>query len=184
MTRTKDILMQMREEESFEERMGIEEEDFFISPIDINSIKPSLATSEQIANGIIQAIKEGRISPMEFAVKKKCIADGLELAFKDPEVKKMAVEEVERHGKSGATLYGASIKVTSKTEYDYSKDEKWKQLHESIAPVVKQMKEQEERIKSACKNNASLVNTETGEVIASIVPSPTTSTIAVSFKKK
>lgn len=193
-----EIFMQMREEESFEQRMGIHDEYHQneemmeeinalhgnVPPIDIGLMVPSLQTSEQIANGIIQAVKEGQITPLELAVKKKCLVDALDMALKDKDVMKACIEEVEQYGKDGAKIFGATVKVTSTVKYDYSKDPKWQELNNSIAPVLAEIKEQEERIKVACKQQASLTDTETGEIIASIVPAPRTETVAVSFKKK
>lgn len=155
-----------------------------VPPIDLGLMQPSIATSEQIANGLIAAIVEGRISPLEFVVKKKCVMDAFELAFKNEEVKNLAIAEVERCGKEGASLYGATIKITSTSKYEYEKDPRWKQINDSLADGLAARKEQEEKIKQACKLNGSIVDQETGEVIAQQVPNPRTDTIAVSFKTK
>lgn len=190
MTRTKDLALEYQEQQYDHDRIAQEHYEselaqlrHLVPPIDLGLMEPSPATSEQIANGIIEAVKEGRINPIELAVKKKCISDALELAFKNDEVKRMVVGEVEKYGKEGAAMYGATIKVTSTGKYQYDADPKWRQLNESIAPALKAIKEQEDKIKTAVKNNCSLVD-ENGEIIASIVPCPKTDTVAVSFKKK
>jgi hypothetical protein len=188
MTRTKDLFMEQQErdyeQENFEMMNELHELHHNVPPIDLGLMQPSLQTSEQIANGIIEAVKEGQINPIELAVKKKCIVDAFELAFKDDEIKKMVVSEVERYGKEGATMYGATIKVTSTGKYEYSKDQKWASIKAGMKEMEEALKAQEERIKAACKNNASLIDNETGEVIASVVPCPKTDTVAVSFKPK
>jgi hypothetical protein len=183
MTRARDMFLEQQEQD-FNDRMNdLHDEEYYIAPIDINSLKPSQATTEQIANSIIDAVREGRISPIEFAVKKKCILDAFELAFKNEEIKKMVVSEVEQYGKEGASLHGATVKITSTSKYDYSKDPKWAAIKDDMKEMEAALKAQEEKIKIACKNNASLVDSETGEMIASIVPCPKTDTVAVSFKK-
>jgi hypothetical protein len=185
MTRTKDLALEQQENE-FDAFLRLQQEQELraLEPIDLGTLRPTAATSEQIAGGIIEAVKEGRINPIELAVKKKCITDAFEMALKNEEIKSMCVSEVEKYGKEGATMFGATIKVTSTAKYDYSKDPKWKELNDSIADTLKLIKDQEERIKVACKNNASLIDQETGEVIASVVPCPKTDTVAVSFKSK
>lgn len=183
MTRTKDLALDQQEQD-FNERMSqLHEEEYYIAPIDISSLQPSQATSEQIANSIIEAVKEGRIDPIEFAVKKKCIVDAFDLAFKNEEIKKMVVGAVEQYGKEGANVFGATVKVTSTGKYDYAKDSKWAQIKEGMKEMEDALKAQEDKIKTACRNNASLVDNDSGEIIASIVPCPKTDTVAVSFKK-
>lgn len=139
-------------------------------------------TSVCFASSIIEAIKDGKIDPLEFAVKKKLIIDALELAAKDAEVKEMMLTEAAKQGKDHNVL-GAKISVRSFPRYQYGSDPKWKELKDSIAPVEQKMKEQEKKIQTACKNNCSLVSDD-GEVIASIVPAPATESIIVSFSKK
>jgi hypothetical protein len=79
---------------------------------------------------------------------------------------------------------GATITTGSRKKYNYAQDKRWKQWSDEIAPIVKQMKEQEERIKTAVKNGADLVERSTGDLLAECVEAPATNFIAVSFKKK
>jgi hypothetical protein len=150
MVHSDEIYMEMRESEHIdsEERMKdyVESGKFeaqqydgevsqlhhLVPPIDLALMEPSMATSEQIANGIIEAIKEGRISPLEFAVKKKCIEQALEAAFKDEEIKDMTITEIEKYGKAGASCMGATLTVKSIRKYEYEADPKWKELNEGI----------------------------------------------------
>jgi hypothetical protein len=105
------------------------------------------------------------------------------MVMKDPSVKRLAIEEVQANGKAGCTKLGAKVSVTGRTTYQYDKDAKWVEIKAEMKPLEEKLKEQEEKIKVACKNNASLVNDD-GEIVASIVPSPTTESIAISFAKK
>lgn len=139
--------------------------------------------STDIAMQIINAINEGFINPLEFAVKKKLVVDALDMVMKDASVKRLALEEVQTHGKEGCTKLGAKITVTGRATYQYDKDPKWAEIKAEMKPLEEKLKAQEEKIKAACKNNASLVSAD-GEIIASIVPAPTTESIAVSFAKK
>ena len=171
------------EETNYADMRRREEEQQYEATINLTSLQPSPATTEQIANDIVTSILEGKVNPLEFVVKKKCITDALDMALKNEEVKKMCITEVEKYGKEGATCLGAKVTLTTKRTYKYEADPKWRELNQSIAEASAQIKAQEEKIKVACKTNSSLVDQETGEVIASVVPAPETTSIAVSFKK-
>lgn len=170
-----------------------------LEPIDIEFIKPDgelvemqfgdgkiekfSGTSADLAEKIIHNIREGFISPLDFAVKKKLITDALDIAFKNDTVKKMTIEEVQKYGKE-ATALGAKLSITNRPTYQYSADPVWAQLKASIADVEAKLKAQESKIQAACKNGGSIIDTETGEILASVVPAPSTTSVAVSFKKK
>lgn len=162
--------------------------------LDLNTLNPDEGTvkldkdtlnikSSDIALQIINAINEGFINPLEFAVKKKLVIDALEMVMKDPSVKRLAIEEVQANGKDGCTKLGAKITVTGRATYQYDKDPKWAEIKAEMKPLEQKLKDQEEKIKAACKNNASLVSDD-GEIIASIVPAPSTESISISFAKK
>jgi hypothetical protein len=141
-------------------------------------------TSVDIANGIINSILDGKVNALDFAVRKKLLIDSLEMAAKNPDVKKMCISEVEKYGKGGAVLLGAKVTITGRRQYQYSEDPTWKSLKKSIAKTEEQIKEQEKKIQAAVKNNCSMVDSDTGELIASVVPAPESTSIAVSFSKK
>lgn len=140
-------------------------------------------TSVDIADKIIEALLSGFINPLEFAVKRKLVTDALDMAMKNPHVKSMMMEEIEKYGKDGASAMGARIYIFSKPLYQYEKDPTWKSMKDALAPFENSLKEQEKKIQSACKNNCSLMG-DGGELIASIVPAPCTQSVAVSFSKK
>ena len=159
------------------------EEENQMPVIDINTLVPSPITSEQLAEKIISNILEGNINPLHFAVKKKCIEDALERVMKDASVKDLMIDEINKYGRDGATALGATLTTRNLPKYDYSKDPTWKLYKDTMKPFEDRLKAQEERIKIACKTNSSLVS-EDGEVIATVVPAPATTSIAVSFKIK
>lgn len=151
--------------------------------INIRELTPSATKSEDIARQLIISVLDGHILPVDFIVKKKCLIEALEKAAEHEEVKKLTIAAIEQHGKEGARAYGASVKITQRTKYAYEKDPTWKKLKDEIADQEKAIKDQELRIKAACHNQASLVDPDTGELIASIVPHPATDTITVTFDK-
>lgn len=197
MTSSRDTFLEQREFESHHEMLE-ESHSPVLPSFDMNEIKPSSEiiklelsdkpetfnrNSYDLAMQIIEAVKEGKINPLELAVKKKLVTDALDIAMKDKEVKKIMVDEVEKYGKEGTISLGAKVYLTNTTKYDYSVDPTWKSLSDSIAPIQEQIKEQEKKIKAACQNGGSIID-EDGVMVASIVPSPTTKSIAVSFSKK
>lgn len=96
----------------------------------------------------------------------------------------MAITEVQKFGKEGATSLGANITLKELPKYDYSKDPKWAELNAKATPLLEALKAQEEKVKMATKMDCSLIDESTGEVIAQVVPAPSTTSIAVSFPKK
>ena len=106
----------------------------------------------------------------------------MELVLKNEGIKNLTVSEVEKYGKEGATFMGAKITLKELPKYEYSKDENWVSINKMIEPLEALRKSQEEKIKTACKMNCSLVS-EDGEILATVVPAPSTTSIAVSFPK-
>jgi len=149
----------------------------------INEVDPSPATSEQLANYMIENLLEGNVKPLEFAVKRKCIEQAFDLVMNNPGVKNMVIEEINKYGKEGATALGAKLSLTNRPTYEYKADEKWSEIKERMAPLEAELKKQEELIKQACKSNVSLISEE-GELLARPVPAPSTTSIVVSFKNK
>jgi hypothetical protein len=163
--------------------------------LDLNALKPDdgiikldkdtlNVRSSDIALNIITSINDGLINPLEFAVKKKLVVDALDMVMKDPGVKKLAITEVESYGKESCSKLGAKITISSRPAYKYDQDPTWKAIKNEMQPFEEKLKAQEEKIKAACKNGASLTDTITGEIIASVVPAPATESISVSFSKK
>jgi hypothetical protein len=183
-----------------EEQQQYEESAETLPVIDMNELNPSEFSQQiqlsdekmeivngaslDIANKIIRSILDGHVKPLDFIVRKKLLVDTLDIVSKNPQIKSMCVDEIERGGKSGVSVLGAKLSVTNRKAYQYNQDKKWSSLKESIAPVVEQIKEQEKKVQAAVKNNCDLVDSDTGELIASVVPAPETTSISVSFKKK
>ena len=68
-------------------------------------------------------------------------------------------------------------------KYDYSQDAKWCEINEKIQPLLTKLREQEERIKMATKIDASLIDEDTGELLATKVAKSSTSSYAVTLGK-
>ena len=140
-------------------------------------------SSVSIADHIIGTLLAGYVNPLEFAVKRKLVTDAFEMVMKHPKVKSLMMDEIEKFGKQGASALGAKVYITSHASYEYDKDPTWLHIKTSIKPFEEALKTQEEKIKVASKNGASLVD-EGNIIVAQAVPAPKTDSVAVSFSKK
>lgn len=95
-------------------------------------------------------------------------------------IKEIATEKI----KGSTTFMDAKVEVVEVgTKYDYSQDSVWRDLKEMVKPLELQMKQQEDRIKMATKIGASLLDEETGEVIAQKVQKSSTTSIKITLGK-
>jgi hypothetical protein len=140
-------------------------------------------TSVDLGMQIVEILLSGNMNPLDFAVKKKLVIDAIEFAASHPEVKNLIVDEIKKHGKEAYHM-GAKLSITSRPRYEYDKDRVWSLIKERMKPWEDELKKQEEKIKACCKNNASLIDEKTGEIMASVVPSPSSESVAVSFSKR
>ncbi|GAC1414467.1 MAG: hypothetical protein NVSMB66_7550 [Candidatus Doudnabacteria bacterium] len=148
----------------------------------INISELTKESSENLAELMISNILEGDMNPLEFSVKKKLITDALDMVLKNEGVKSMAITEVQKFGKEGATSLGANITLKELPKYDYSKDATWCEIKKQMEPLESWLKEHEDNIKMATKKGVQLMDSE-GTVLAAPVPVTSTTSIAVSFPK-
>lgn len=141
--------------------------------------------SVRLGDRIIEVLLDGGVDPLEFAVRRRILNDALDVAFKDKRVKDLMVTEINRYGKGETpTRLGATITLTPRTTYDYAHDPTWKKLsEEQLKPVKEAMKAQEDLIKNASKGKGSIIDQETGDVLAVAVPSTSTESVTVSLSK-
>ena len=139
-------------------------------------------TSVTIATEMIDAILFGFVNPLEFAVKRKLVVDALDMVMKHPRVKSYMIDEIDKFGKQGASALGAKISIRTMATYKYDQDSTWRFLKQNMEPFEKALKDQEEKIKLACKGGHDIKD-EHDNVIASCVSAPKTDSISVSFNK-
>lgn len=152
--------------------------------IDLNDLQPDMAHSGAIAVKIIEAIVEGRINPLDFAVKKKCIEEALEEAYSNNMVRDAMVEEAQKHG--GKTSHmGAKVEVAEvgiKYHFDNCSDPKLRELELKHAELADQVKQRKEWLKKVDTKGEKIVVDD--EVVEIYPPFKTSSTsIKVSLKK-
>ena len=139
--------------------------------------------SQELANAFINTLKAGHVDPIDFAVKRKLILDAFDAVYDDPEVKGIITDAVAKYGKQKAVAHGAEVSIRSVGKYDYKADPTWRNIKERMMPVERELKEQEEKIKTATQMGASIIDQATGQVLAEPVPCPKTDSIVVKLKK-
>jgi hypothetical protein len=149
--------------------------------IKIKEIVPTKANIVLLADELAKGVKDGNISALEYAIKCKFIIEALSYSLKS--INENILTELGTHGKI-AELLGAKVEVKELgVKYDYSQDAKWCEINEQIQPLLTKLREQEERIKMATKIDASLIDEDTGELLATKVAKSSTSSYAVTLGK-
>jgi hypothetical protein len=152
--------------------------------ISLDELQPSNANSKALADKIIDAIINGYVNPLDFAVKKKCIEEALELAFNNTMVKDAMIEEANKH--SGKTTWmGAKIEaceVGIKYHFDKCGDPKLVELENTAGDLADKIKMRKEYLKKVDgKGEKLLVEDEVVEVFPPYKTS--TTSIKVSLQK-
>lgn len=152
--------------------------------ISLDQLEPSLATAQDLSIRIVDAILEGHINPLDFAVKKKCIEEALEAAFSNPLVKDAMVEEAAKsNGKT--THLGAKIEaceVGVKYHFDKCGDQKLLNLETEAGELADKIKQRKEYLKKVdSKGEKILIDDEIFDVFPPYKTS--TTSIKVSLKK-
>lgn len=129
-----------------------------------------------------QEILNGVFDAKELLFRKKIIEDTLDQIFKDEDVKKHLMSEIEKYGKGGAGYEGAKIEIGGKKEYDYSKCND-SEMNDLILKQEEIKKKVAERAKFLQTLQKPVANPDTGELI---YPAAYTQTdyFKVSFPKK
>lgn len=122
---------------------------------------------------------EGNMSPIEAYVTASFYKGILDEVMK--KIKGHVIENIDKK----TSLYGVDIEIVeSGVKYAYEQDAKWSEINSRLLPILDELKAQEELIKIATKTGKSLVDEETGEVVASKVAVSSTTTPKVTFKSK
>lgn len=148
--------------------------------IHIEEIIPSKSNIQAVANALTANVEAGSISAAEFAVKVKFLQEVLTKALKDTNY---ALCREVGEAKDFICL-GAKIEPTEvKPTYSYEQDDKWKEIQAQIEPLEQKRKAQEELVKIATKKGITLVNEDTGEILAQPVTKTSTSSVKITLSK-
>lgn len=139
-----------------------------------------------IAQRIIESVKEGEQSALEIAGKIKFITDSLEQV--SAEIKPLVIEEAQKYDKNEAltVLGGYSVEVKEMgTKYDFSQcgHPRLNEIEQEIKRLSEEKKAIEATLKTL-KSSMTLTNEETGEIFTVYPPQKRSTTTPVFTLKK
>jgi hypothetical protein len=141
---------------------------------------------KDIAQRIIESVKEGEQSALQIAGKIKFITDSLEEASK--EIKPLVIEEAQKYDRNESLIVLGGYLVEVKemgVKYDYSQcnHPRLTEIEQELAKLSEEKKSIEATLKSL-KSSMTLVDEGTGEVITVYPPlKKSTTTPVFTFKK-
>jgi hypothetical protein len=152
--------------------------------IDMNELKPSLATSNELACKIVDAVLSGYLNPLDFLVKKKCIEEALEAAYNNVGVKNCMIEEAQKYNGKGTHL-GAKFEVIEagvKYHFDKTGDPELTRLEAEAGELADKVKQRKEFLKHVKGEGETVLIDD--EVITVYPPHKTsTTTVKISLAK-
>lgn len=83
---------------------------------------------ESFRDAILTEIFNGDADVIKVEIQMKIVADTLEMVRKDARFKNMLINEVEKHGKEGLQVAGATIKMKGRSTIDFSNDDECNRL--------------------------------------------------------
>ena len=144
----------------------------------ISSLTPTKTNIDLVGAEMAELVLQGMTDPIEFSIRCKFAIECLTNAME--RVKDTAIKEVG----TGTELIGAKVEVAeSGVKYDYSVNEDWKANAKRLEPLLAQKKVIEENIKMATKIGKSIIDEDTGEIIASPVKKTSTTTLKITLGK-
>jgi hypothetical protein len=135
------------------------------SPLSALTLMPSTASEvARFSRGIIQAVKNGEVSPLKVLVMLRSLEAVSELVR--DEISDELLNEAERYPEKKFDAYGASIEKSelgTKYLYEKSGDVEWEQLNSEFETIKRRKSERETFLKSL-KEPMTAVHEPTGEV--------------------
>lgn len=145
---------------------------------ELGELTPSKANIEIVSKQLAETVKNGNADPIEFAIRLKFISECLKQT--NTEIKDDLIKAIG----NGATLYDAKLEtIEMGIEYDYSANNDWVEINHKLEPLLLKKKEIEEQIKMATKLGKSIIDEDSGEILASPVTKTSTTTPKITLSK-
>lgn len=145
---------------------------------EIGTLTPTKSNIEVVSQQLAGTVKNGHADPLEFSIRCKFAIEVLSAALDS--VKDDALRNVDKE----TTLLGAKIEVAeSGVKYDYTQNETWRNIDMQLKPLLALKKEIEDKVKMATKIGNSIIDENTGEVIASPVKKESTTVLKITLGK-
>ena len=145
---------------------------------ELGTLTPSKSNIEVVSKQLSETVLNGNADPLEFAIRCKFVIECLSAAM--DMVKETALNNIDKE----TTLLGAKVEVVeSGVKYDYSANETWNEINMRLEPLLSSKKSLEDKIKMATKIGNSIIDEETGEIIASPVTKLSTTVLKITLGK-
>lgn len=106
-----------------------------------------LPTTQTEIKSYVQTVKDdilgGWIQPEESAIILKAFEDIVKALRQDQEIKEYILSEAEKYTEKTFDYGGAQLTKSSRTTYDYSRDEEWSELNEQLNDIKAYIKARE-----------------------------------------
>lgn len=145
---------------------------------EIGTLTPSKSNIDVVSQQLIETVKNGHADPLEFSIRCKFAIEALSAAL--DAVKEDALNHIDKE----TVLLGAKLEVSeSGVKYDYSQNETWQRIDMQLKPLLVLKKEIEDKVKMATKIGNSIIDENTGEIIASPVKKESTTILKITLGK-
>lgn len=136
------------------------------------------ASVKSFVERIKSEVLSGEKDPLEFSVIFKSLEEIVKELRSDKDIKETILDEAAKYGNKTFEAKGAKFTIRDSARYDYSSDEKWRELNAEVTKLKEKIKKREEMLKSLTDEVA---DPETGEIIYPAVKYSTTS-VSVTLK--
>lgn len=123
----------------------------FLEKIEINKLAPSKFSIDLLSDYIAEQINTGHINPLEAAVYLSAIGDVAKQVKE--KISEVVLDELNKHPKGKAEIFGSAISEYNSVKYDYSHIEEWRRLDEQIKELEGKRKAIEEKEKTFYKGD-------------------------------
>lgn len=145
---------------------------------ELGTLTPTKTNIEVVSQQLASIFKNGNADPIEFAIRCKFAIEALEASLE------LVKEDVLKKIDKETIMFGAKVEsAETGTKYDYSGNETWQNIDKQLKPLLGLKKEIEDKIKMATKINQSIIDENSGEIIASPVKKESTTSIKITLGK-
>ena len=116
-----------------------------LTSLKVGEIAPTKQGLETMADGIAEQVNDGNINALDVAIRMNAMEQLCKLVKE--RIQGSVMDELLKHPKQKADVYGASISEMTSVKYDYSHIEDWATLEGIIQNAKEKQKEIEEEEK-------------------------------------
>lgn len=116
-----------------------------LTALKVGEIAPTKQGLEVMADGIAEQVNDGNINPLDVAIRMNAMEQLCKIVKE--KIQGSVMDELFKHPKQKADVYGASISEMTSIKYDYSHIEEWAVLEGIIQNAKEKQKQIEDEEK-------------------------------------